>query len=257
MEILDQYLIKRDGNLNCILHINPELEIICVEKGSITVRYDDAEVTVKENQAALVLPYRLHGVTMQEEAQAFVLMFSPNISGDFYDQYNAVNMKKYVFDLPRELRAYMKSATREALQNMTVFNVKSLFYPLVSEYLKDNKAVVSKNNTASILIRKVAEFVAENYKEEITVEDVAKAVGESRLKISAILKERAGVSFGEFINIMRVQKARGIVEFTEQPITEIAYYCGFGSVRNFNRVFSSVFGYSPSELRKDKNACEK
>ena len=252
MEIFDQYLVKREGDLNCILHINPELEIICVEKGSVMVKCDDTEVTVNENQAVLVLPYRLHGVTMERKSKAFVLMFSPNILGDFYDQYKALDMKKHVFDLPKELRQYMKFAIAEAMENMTVFNVKSLFFPLVSAYLKNNEAVVSKNNTASVLIRKVAEFVAENFKEDISIDDAAEAVGEGRAKLSALLKERAGVSFGDFLNIVRAQKARGIVEFTEQPITEIAYYCGFGSVRNFNRVFQSVFGCSPSELRKSK-----
>ena len=75
MEKLDKYLIVRSGDLNCILHINPELEVICVKKGNITVKYEDTEVEVNENQAALVMPYRLHGVTMSEGAQAFVLMF--------------------------------------------------------------------------------------------------------------------------------------------------------------------------------------
>ena len=65
---------------------------------------------------------------------------------------------------------------------------------------------------------------------------------------------KAGVGFNDFLNIVRVQKARQIVEFTNQPMTEIAYYCGFGSVRNFNRVFAEVFGCSPSKLRKEKNA---
>ena len=257
MEKLDKHLIVRSGDLNCIMHINPELEVICVKKGSITVRYDDTEVTVNENQAALVLPYRLHGVTMPEGAEAFVLMFSPNISGDFYDHYKAMDMKKHVFDLPETLRNYMETVLAEISENMTVFNVKSLFYPLVNAYLKDNEAVVAKNNAASALIRKVAEFVAENFREEITVEDVAQAVGEGRTKVSNLLKEYAGVSFVDFLNAVRVQKARGIVEFTDQPITEIAYYCGFGSVRNFNRIFASVYGCSPSDLRKDKKACEK
>ena len=252
MEKIDKHLIIREGDLNCILHINPELEIICVEKGSITVTYDDRQVRVGEKQAAVVFPYRLHGVKMQENARAFVLMFSQPVSGDFYDNYKAMDMKKYVFDVTDELWAYMKPAMENVRENMTVFNVKSLFYPLVSAYLKDNAATESKNYSAYELIRKIAEYVSENFKEEITLEDAAEAIGESRAKLSAILKARAGIGFKDFLNVVRVQKARGIVEFTSQPVTEIAYYCGFGSVRNFNRVFAENFGCSPSELRKNE-----
>lgn len=254
MEKIDKHLIIRDGDLNCVLHINPELEIICVEKGSILVKYDDGEIEVGEKQAAVVFPYRLHGVKMQEEAKAFVLMFSQSVAGDFYDNYKAMNMKKYVFDLPDELWTYMMTSIENVCEKMTVYNVKSLYYPLISEYLKGNEATVSKNNISSTLIGKVAEYVSENFKEEITIEDAAEAIGENRTKLNAVLKERAGVGFNDFLNIVRVQKARQIVEFTNQPMTEIAYYCGFGSVRNFNRVFAEVFGCSPSKLRKEKNA---
>lgn len=248
MEILDNYLIVRKGNLNCIPHVNPELEVICVKKGSLTVRYDDAMVEVGENEAALVLPYRLHGVTQQEGTEAFVLMFAYSFSADVYDNYKAVDMKNYKFTISEELRLYMEGAIKQVQENMNVFTIKSLYYPLVSAYLKDNEMTVSKRHSADI-IRKVVMFIAENSTEDITIDDVAEAVGEGREKISAILKERSGRSFNDFLNIVRLEKARRIIEFTDQSISEIAYYCGFGSLRNFNRVYRKVFGESPSSER--------
>lgn len=42
--------------------------------------------------------------------------------------------------------------------------------------------------------------------EGITTDDVANAVGLSKLKISKIFKEYLGVSFNEFITVVRVEK---------------------------------------------------
>lgn len=251
MEIIKDYLIIREGSLNCVPHINPELEIIMVNKGSMTVNYDDEAVTVNEGQGAVVLPYRLHWVTSPADTDATVLMFSYSLGADFYDNYKAVELKNYVFDLPEELKHYLKSAIGEAKINADIFAAKGLFYPLVSAYLKNNEVSASRKNS-SAEIRRIVEYIAENSAEDITVEDVADAVGQSREKISELLKERSGRGFNDFLNIVRLEKARRIIEFTDRSISEIAYYCGFGSLRNFNRVYRKVFGDPPSSERAKK-----
>lgn len=248
LEILKDYLIIREGNLSCVPHINPELEIVMVNKGSVSVQYDDKTVVVEEGQAAVILPYRLHGVTCPQETEAFVLMFSYSLVGDFYDNYKAVELKKYVFDLNKELKEYLRPMIEQAKNSADIFTVKALFYPIVCAYLKDNEANVSRKNSSSD-IRKIVEYIAEKSAEEITMDDVADATCIVKEKIGTLLKERTGRSFNDFLNIVRLEKARRIIEFTDQSISEIAYYCGFGSLRNFNRVYRKVFGDPPSSKR--------
>ena len=38
--------------------------------------------------------------------------------------------------------------------------------------------------------------------------------------------------------------------FTDKPVTDIAFECGFMSQRNFNRVFREITGMTPSEFRE-------
>ena len=44
---------------------------------------------------------------------------------------------------------------------------------------------------------------------------------------------------------------------TNEPITQIAYDCGFGSQSTFNRVFKELFGMSPRQLRRLESAEQK
>ncbi len=178
-------------------------------------------------------------------------MFSYSLVGDFYDNYKAVHLKKYVFDLSDELKNYLYPMIEQARKNPDIFTVKGLFYPIVCAYLKDNEATVSRKNSSSD-IRKIVEYIAEKSAEEITLEDVEEEVGVAEEKIGTLLKERTGRSFNDFLNIVRLEKARRIIEFTDQSISEIAYYCGFGSLRNFNRVYRKVFGDPPSRKRAER-----
>ena len=48
----------------------------------------------------------------------------------------------------------------------------------------------------------------------------------------------------------RVQNARMLIETTELPLTEVAWASGFGSIRQFNDSILTVYGRSPSEIRR-------
>ena len=54
------------------------------------------------------------------------------------------------------------------------------------------------------------------------------------------------MNFKQFVNEYRIQFARRLLEQQPPlPITEIAYMSGFGSVRNFNRVYRAIVGTEP------------
>lgn len=251
METIKSYLVIRRGNLACMPHINSELEIIFVQKGFMTIKYDDAEIKIGERQAAIVLPYRLHGFSPSENTQAMVFMFSYQIAEQFYLNYKVADMEGYSFDISNELNNYIMSAACDLDRDMNDFAVKGLFYPLICEYLKKNKAVENRK-PESVSFRKITDFIAERFREQITMDDVAEATGIGKQTIRSMFARHMGMSFSEFINFVRVQKAYTLICTIDASVSEIAYYCGFGSIRNFNRVFNNIFGFSPSRLRKDQ-----
>jgi len=60
------------------------------------------------------------------------------------------------------------------------------------------------------------------------------------------------MNFSEYLNVIRVEHAIEMIKSEPQTsITAISLKCGFTTIRNFNRVFKEITGYSPSSLPKD------
>lgn len=57
-----------------------------------------------------------------------------------------------------------------------------------------------------------------------------------------------GITAKEYLKRIRVEKAKELVEAGEK-MEEIAYLCGFGSVKTMQRAFKSVYGKTPGEYR--------
>ncbi len=93
-------------------------------------------------------------------------------------------------------------------------------------------------------------FIESNFMENITQKDAANVANMSVCHFSRLFGSIAGDSFKGYLNQLRVSKAEELIKTSEETMTDIAYHCGFGSVRSFNRAFLSLRGVSPSKLRE-------
>jgi AraC-like DNA-binding protein len=70
----------------------------------------------------------------------------------------------------------------------------------------------------------------------------------SKAYFSRFFKRISGMTFSEYLNHIRVNRAIDLIRNRDLSMTEIAMDCGFGTIRNFNRVFRQITGYSPRDL---------
>ena len=66
---------------------------------------------------------------------------------------------------------------------------------------------------------------------------------------SSIFKKGCGASFREYLNAVRIDEARRLLDLNQQSVTEIALMVGFESQSYFSKVFRAVTGMSPKEYR--------
>ena len=72
-----------------------------------------------------------------------------------------------------------------------------------------------------------------------------------KLHFSEFFCARTGASFTYYLNTVKIAAATEQVAEGKSSITEISKACGFNTIRNFNRVFKELTGYTPSTLPKD------
>lgn len=91
----------------------------------------------------------------------------------------------------------------------------------------------------------------EEESEFLTFSEAAARMNMSEAYFSRYFKHFTGVPFSEYLNLVKVSKAIGILEAEPGISTsDLALRCGFNTLRSFNRVFRKVTGYSPKTLPK-------
>lgn len=86
--------------------------------------------------------------------------------------------------------------------------------------------------------------------EEFNVEALGREVGLSRTQLHRKLKALLCQAPGDFIRLVRLQRAQELLASNVGTVAEIAYQVGYSNPANFSTSFSRHYGYSPSEARK-------
>ena len=87
----------------------------------------------------------------------------------------------------------------------------------------------------------------------LSIRDVANRMGTNETYVSRALNQGAGKSFNRFINEMRVDHAKSLIETEASNFLNIAMDSGFNSKATFNRVFRDLSGETPSGFKKRKS----
>ena len=105
-------------------------------------------------------------------------------------------------------------------------------------------------NPVSPAVSKALDYIAANYTEAITLENVAEAAGLSTFRIAHLLKDATGKTALQNIHYLRIQEARRLLETSDMSCTDIAYETGFGDQSYFIKQFRKWMGITPAKYRK-------
>ena len=106
----------------------------------------------------------------------------------------------------------------------------------------------SKSLDRRLLI--VLMLIGDDIQRQLVIGDLAQAVNLSPGRLAHLFKSEVGVSPQRFVNNIRLQKAKEMLENGVRCIKEIAAEVGFPSVSRFCRSFKTLYGSTPSEYRK-------
>ncbi len=99
------------------------------------------------------------------------------------------------------------------------------------------------------VVEKAQAFIEAHYGQDITLEDVAKAVFLSPNYFSSLFKKVTGASFKSSLVERRMQAARQMLLEGTLPIKEVVARAGFRDYNYFNRTFRAMEGIPPAEFR--------
>lgn len=228
-------------------HVHSHMEFVYVLQGSVNITISQKNYVLTKNQMAIVMPYEVHGYDSGPDSAAFILACPPEyiseyrslLSGRFFEP-ACTEMDKLHLEI---IDSIIDGGFQDDLQK------KALIYCTVSGFLKtcrQNEGPPFEYD----LYRKVIVYISENYSENISLKTAALYAGVTVAHLSRVLNGEGKAGFSQILNSLRVYSAKKLLAEDRLTVSEIAMNSGFGSIRNFNRIFRQQFGCSPGEWRK-------
>lgn len=114
----------------------------------------------------------------------------------------------------------------------------------------------SEVQQSEFYIKRSVDFLHQNYDRNIQVKDVAAEVNLHPGYLHRVFRRGTGRTITEYLTMIRMEKAKMLLEQTDIPIHEISDYVGVGSRQYFHMLFKKYTETTPVEyrLRKDRNA---
>lgn len=110
-----------------------------------------------------------------------------------------------------------------------------------------NAAVPAQEN---ILIRKMIDHMEENYKDPISLDDLAGHVQLSKEYMCTLFKRSMRQTIMHYLLTVRISRARiFLIQYPEKKVLEIARMCGFESPAYFGKIFKKEVGTTPENYR--------
>lgn len=111
-------------------------------------------------------------------------------------------------------------------------------------YSKNSQKLASNNRIAHVV-----NYIKENIREQIQVEQLCKIACMSESNFYRVFKEELGISPIEFIIEERIKLASSLLKNPEFRIKDVYFESGFNSLSYFNRMFKKRYKVSPSEYK--------
>ena len=143
---------------------------------------------------------------------------------------------------------------KELEKNCTFFHIvqgghqiksKALLYEMIYNLFKENYK--QKFSPSEENLEKAKKYIDANLKEKITLEKLASISGYSVPYFKRAFKKFYKIPPGEYINELKINKAKVMLASKTYTIAEIANECGFSSESYFSHAFKNAVGVSPKQ----------
>lgn len=100
------------------------------------------------------------------------------------------------------------------------------------------------------MIRNAVSYMTLNCAKDVSLGETADQVGYSCSHFSKIFKEETGCGFREYLNRIRMEKAKGMLLSENVTVIQVCEACGFTDQSYFCKVFKKMVGVTPDRFRK-------
>lgn len=256
--------------MNVPMHWHNEFELNYILRGRGEFICDNRRFEAGEGDILILPPNMLHAAYPYRDSELIyhALVFNPIMLGANSNDRCSSECIRPVINGTRKLDVYIPREAgdypgiKEAVSRIfscAHSNQARMDLLLKSELLRlfwllegDEDRIYRQDNGISYsgIVRPALEYMAENFREDITISQLAELVHLSKSHFMNCFKKAVGIGAIEHLTQLRINAACEVLTATEKKIAEIAFDCGYNNLSNFNRHFLNMVGCTPNEYRR-------
>ena len=255
---------KYRQNWETIPHAHTFFQLILITNGQGHIPVNDVSYSVKAGHAVLVRPGETHAVRCSANSAMQLLDIKFSIHDPlFFEDVNRLDNHLVPQDFSWCIHCFENIICESQ-------NHAQYYYPLICNNLyellvrllrgqREQPALAAGepplpgeppiHKYHGVDVDALMQYIYFNYANIITLDDLSEAAGINKTTLISLFKELYGTTPIQYINRLRMQKAKELLSNTDTSIGEIAELIGFQSIHYFSRYFKSKEHCTPLEFR--------
>ena len=245
-------------------------EIVLVGPGKTNIfRVNQNTYDLVEGDFLLIWPMEMHAIIDADRKESLVIQFSQAFINTLFDLQRIMHFYRNLHVLCINAHPRLVSRLRAIADKMKEIFLAAgpdrelrccmllmEFMLILDEHREEFAPEISSGDAYSYsdTVTQRLITVTDYIKNNLTADDLSQAAmaemaGISKDYFSRIFRSVTGLNYSKWLNMIRLEKATGLLADGDMTLTEIAMLSGFQSISSFNRVFRAEKGMAPGEYR--------
>lgn len=235
----------------------PRLEFVISGKLDVSIgnRNSAVEVVNLDNNSVLFVPENgWNRPEWEAEVETLSIVFANNIigfsrstwTGEDFIHVEKEHLQIHNTRISNQILTLMNEFTFESMYPGTNLAALNMLINFIIEEIKLESTTPNKLTTFD----SIRYYIENNYQNDLTRELVAEQFHITPNHLSFIFKSQGHTKFIDFLNKVRLEHARHLLEKHQLSVSQIALRCGFRDANYFSRVFKKYNKITPIKYRE-------
>lgn len=265
------------------VHWHDELEIIYVKSGVLNVNISGENYTGSTGEVFVVSPGNLHFMGSQTgKVDYYTLLFpleyvsfqsndllekevmAPLKSGrrmikpqlgaglsDICDNLIALEHSDLTLSETQKEQEIAENTSDNRNNLIIQFEIKSRLLLFFKRVLQSGFILENNTSGRNTTEKEMISYIQQNFTRKISLKEFGNQFHLSEKYISRYFKEHFHITISQYINHLRMEHARQLLQETTLPVTEVAMRCGYENVSYFILSFKKMYGNPPLKYRNE------
>lgn len=243
-------------------HSTDICELIHVRKGLLCQISAGKKFTAGPGDCVITPRQTIHRDMFDFETglEVFIIFFDWPFETEFLEHVNNSNINRISANTRTDLNRVFDELrtdpggdeTDGIVASSRLLTVLMLLYRDIWQQQNPSAAPEFTGNKRQWLVNEAKKYLEKHYPQPLKLEDVAASLKVSPFYLSRIFSRESDFSLFEYLNDVRMRKARELLHEGRHIVADVAYMTGFEDSNYFSKVYKRYYGHSPGQGRFKK-----